>query len=122
MNKLIPIILGIFIVRLVMQKARRGRSDQYEDDYEPRERGRRRSSRSKSRGRGRGRGRRDRSSNPMGQLMMLLAAAQTARKLVRHLDDFNGHGGRSHRSSHSRGDHDRRSRSRGDKLRGWIGA
>lgn len=119
MNKLIPIILGLLLVRLVLQKIRvRGNRDDY--DYEqPRERGGRR------RGRGKRSGRRSRSGGSMGQLMALLSAAQTARKLVRHLDDFSGHDGRSHREhrgrEHREG-HDERRRSRGERLRGWIGA
>ena len=122
MNKLIPIILGLLLVRLVLQKIRvRGNRDDY--DYEqPRERSGRRRGRGKRSGR---RGRRSRSGGSMGQLMALLAAAQTARKLVRHFDDFSGHDGRSHsdhRGRSHRDRHDDRRASRGEKLRGWIGA
>jgi hypothetical protein len=116
MNKLIPIILGLLIVCLVLQKVGvRGSRDEY-DYEEPRERSRGR----RSRGRRSGRGRRSRSGGSMGQMIALLAAAQTARKLVGHFDDFSGHDGRSHSDYRGRS-HDRRS-SRGEKLRGWIGA
>ena len=122
MNKLIPIILGLLLVRLVLQKIRvRGNRDDY--DYEqPRERSGRRRGRGRRGGR---RGRRSRSGGSMGQLMALVAAVQTARKLVRHLDDFGGHDGRSHREHRGRDHregHDERRRSRGERLRGWIGA
>ncbi len=118
MSKLIPIVLAVLFVRFVLRKVA-GRGERYEAGDAPPARHERRSRRGRRRGRGAG------SRGPAGQLMTLLVVVQAARKLVRHLDDLHvrdGHGGRAHRgwSHHDRGDGPRRSR--GDRLRGWIGA
>ena len=119
MSKLIPIVLAVLLVRFALRKVA-GRGERYEDGDAPPARSERRSRRGRRRGRGAG------ARGPAGQLMTLLVVVQAARKLVRHLDDLHdpddGRGDRAHRgwSHHDRGDDSRRSR--GDRLRGWIGA